>query len=106
MDQFVSIDSGKYVGEVTTRAFTFSGRQLYLNVAGREDEIDVRVEILGPASHIIPGFTFEDADPIKKPWTGTCGLVERHLRSQPAAREIGEIEDLSQARQVAQFQFR
>ena len=81
LDQFVSIDSGKYVGEVTTRAFTFSGQQLYLNVAGREDEIDVRVEILGPASHLIPGFTLEDADPIN-----TRGLA--HVVSWNGASDL------------------
>ena len=85
LDQFVSIDSGKYVGEVTTRAFTFSGRQLYLNVAGREDEIDVRVEILGPASHLIPGFTVEDADPIN-----TRGLA--HMVSWNGVSDLSHLQ--------------
>jgi hypothetical protein len=85
LDQFVSIDSGKYVGEVTTRAFTFSGRQLHLNVAGREDEIDVRVEILGPAGHLIPGFTLEDADPIT-----TRGLA--HVVSWNGASNLSHLQ--------------
>ena len=85
LDQFVSIDIGKYVGEVTTRAFTFSGRQLYLNIAGREDEIDVRVEILGPAGHLIPGFTLEDADPIT-----TRGLA--HVVSWNGASNLSHLQ--------------
>ena len=92
LDQFVSIDSGKYVGEVTTRAFTFSGRQLYLNAAGREDEIDVRVEILGPASHLIPGFTLEDTDPIN-----TRGLAHNtrglaHVASWNGASNLSHLQ--------------
>jgi hypothetical protein len=67
-DGFVSIDSGnKRYGEIVTRAFTFSGQTLRVNMraahqgwgAGRPE---LRVELLGPDHSPIPGYTFAEAD--------------------------------------------
>jgi hypothetical protein len=70
-DGFVSVDSGKTPGEILTRSFTFTGRQLYLNVRavlegnGGAGPCEVSVEILGPDHLPVPGFGLEEADPIK-----------------------------------------
>ena len=82
IDRFVSIDGGKQpAGELTTRSFTFAGKQLHLNVSGRVHEMVVKVQVLGPTSHIIPGHTYEDADPITTDgldhiatWNGSADL--------------------------------
>ena len=72
IDGFVSVFGGKLdFGEMVTRAFGFKGFRLYLSGepaikggATGVDESDVRVEILSPNHEPLPGFTFQDADPI------------------------------------------
>jgi len=83
LDGFVSVDGckgvavdvrpdhpwGEQYSQLVTRAFSFTGRQLHLNLFGALQQwgaspCDVRVEILAPNHEPLPGFTFGDADPI------------------------------------------
>lgn len=62
-DRFVSLDAGNQAGLATTRTFTFEGNRLYVNAGGAHG-MQVQVQILGPASHIVPGFEMGACDPI------------------------------------------
>ncbi len=72
LDGFVSIDSGRFeYGEVVTRAFSFTGRTLQINIRaawqGWAPGIpELRVEILKADHTPIRGFTFAEADNINK----------------------------------------
>jgi hypothetical protein len=61
LDGFVSIDAGD--GEVTTKPLRMSGDRLIVNANASEGS--VRVEILDAGGKPIPGFTKDDADPIR-----------------------------------------
>ena len=55
--------------EMVTRSFTFSGERLHVNMwsspAGAGPHgCQIRVEVLGPNHEVLPGFGFEDADPM------------------------------------------
>jgi len=81
-DRYVSVDGGKEPpGELTTRSFTFTGDRLHLNVGGHIHEMVVKVQILGPTSHMITGYTYADCDPItadsldrEVTWNGAADL--------------------------------
>ncbi len=54
--------------QMVTRSFTFSGRQLHINLERAPQGAgpglgDVRVEVIGPHHEALAGFSFEDADP-------------------------------------------
>jgi hypothetical protein len=58
-------------GQMTTRPFGFSGSRLYLNtsmapIAAGPSPGEVKVEILRANHKKLPGFSFNDADPITK----------------------------------------
>ena len=90
LDGFVSVVGAKTdFSEMVTRAFGFSGTKLFVNVESAMQEAtgagtcDVRVEILSPNHEPLPGFTFQDADPITATgvaqtvtWGGKPDLVE------------------------------
>ena len=73
-------------GQMVTRPFRFSGSRLHLNaamapVAAGPGPGEVRVEILRPNFKKLPGFTFEDADPVTRSgldfavsWNGSSDL--------------------------------
>ena len=73
-------------GQMVTRPFRFSGSRLHLNatmapVAAGPGPGEVRVEILRPNFKKLPGFTFEDADPMTRSglddavsWNGNSDL--------------------------------
>jgi hypothetical protein len=55
--------------QMVTRSFTFSGRQMHINLSRAPQGAgpglcEVRVEVLGPNHEALPGYSFEDADPI------------------------------------------
>ena len=65
-------------GQMTTRSFGFSGSRLYLNtsmapIAAGPGLGEVRVEILRANHKKLPGFSFNDADPITE--SGTSQVV-------------------------------
>lgn len=66
LDGFVSLDGPRLdTAVVTTRAFTFSGKGLYLNVQPGSDHVQiarVRVELLDGRHVPIEGYTLDDAD--------------------------------------------
>ena len=70
LDGFVSVEGAKRdFSQMVTRSFGFSGRELHLNVGshltdGLKTECDVRVELLTPNHEPLPGFGFDEADPI------------------------------------------
>ncbi len=78
LDGFISLEgaSAKY-SEVVTRAFTFSGKNLQVNMQvgyrGQNRKGEVKVEILEADYFPIPGYTFEDADALTT--TGPVNLV-------------------------------
>ena len=90
LDGFVSVDGAKnQLSEMVTRSFSFSGAQLVLNVesamqrAWGAGPCEVRVELLTPNHEPLPGFGFEDADPITTSgyaqvasWNGQSDLSE------------------------------
>jgi len=100
LDGFCSIDAGAEEAEVVTRAFCFAGERLQVNLGAADTagRLEVRVELLGPAHHHIPGFTVDDADPIHTPgvrqavsWNGNSDLsrfqgkpVKLHFRLRNA----------------------
>ena len=77
LDGFVSMEAGPNEGTLTTRALTFAGDRLAVNMqAGRKgygvDEVtSVRVEILDEAGNPIPGFTLGEADAL-----GATGVAQ------------------------------
>lgn len=107
LDGFVSVDGTKALAgdpplgrphfaeysELVTRSFSFTGSQLHLNLAsaprhGGAGPCEVRVEILEPYHDYIPGYAFEDADPIEEggldqvtSWNGSSDLSR--LEGQP-----------------------
>ena len=90
LDGFCSIDAGDEEAEVVTRAFSFSGDRLQLNLGTADPALplEVKVELLGPAHHHISGFTVRDADPIRAPgvrqtvsWNGVSDLSR--FRGEP-----------------------
>ena len=70
LDGFVSLDGARTVwSEALTRSVTFTGARLHLNLAAALQQwgagpCEVRVELLEGHHVPIPGFTFNDADPI------------------------------------------
>ena len=95
LDGFCSIDAGDGEAEVVTRAFSFSGDRLQLNLGAADTArpLEVKVELLGPAHHHIPGFTVQDADPIHTPgvrqtvsWNGASDLSR--FRGEPVKLHI------------------
>jgi hypothetical protein len=80
-DRFVSFEGARFsdeagrkpYSEVVTRTFSFSGKQLHLNLqanlysgAGVSGPCEMRVEILDTTHHVIPGFGFRDCDPLNQ----------------------------------------
>ena len=73
-------------GQMVTRPFGFSGSRLHLNammapIAAGPGPGEVRVEILRPNFKKLPGFTFEDSDPMTASsldypasWNGSSGV--------------------------------
>jgi hypothetical protein len=66
LDGFISLDGARsHYSEAVTRAFTFAGNNLELNMQagprGQGRVCDVRVEILDADYFPIPGYTFDDA---------------------------------------------
>ncbi len=63
LDGFVSVNAPYAGGEMTTKAFTFSGKRLYVNfstsAAGQ-----IAVEIQDAPGHPIPGFSLSDCHPL------------------------------------------
>jgi hypothetical protein len=91
LDGFVSVDGAKRnFSELITRSFAFLGNQLYLNVASARqrawgaDPCEVRVELLRPNHESLPGYGFEDADPIT-----TSGQAQ--LVSWQGQSDLGEL---------------
>jgi hypothetical protein len=72
LDGFISLDAGVLPGRVTTWPVVFEGSRLELNVDARRivrsESVDhgVRVEITDPLGHVVPGYGFEDCDPIRE----------------------------------------
>ncbi len=84
LDGFVSMDASEEEGELATRSFSFKGRELHLNMLGGP----LRVELLGPSRHMIPGYSLAEADPISgthtdviATWSGRSDLS--HLEGKP-----------------------
>ena len=91
LDGFVSVDGAKNdFSQMVTRSFGFSGKKLVLNVASAmqrawgADPCEVRVELLRPNHELLPGFGFEDADPIT-----TTGLS--HVVSWQGKSDLSEL---------------
>ena len=91
LDGLVSVVGGKNdFSEMVTRAFGFNGTRLHVNVESAMQEAsgggtcDVRVEILSPNHHPLPGFTFQDANPI----TGTAAAHTVSWRGKPDLDEL------------------
>ena len=69
-DYFMHISQGPAsFSQMVTRPFSFSGSRLYLNLSctplvASPGFPEVRVEVLKPNFKKLPGFTFDDADPI------------------------------------------
>jgi hypothetical protein len=61
LDGFVALEAGPARGSATTRALTFQGGRLSLNVAARGG---VRVALLDAAGQPLPGFSIEECDVI------------------------------------------
>ena len=72
LDGFVSIDSGpRHYGEVVTRAFSFAGKRLHVNMRGAWQGWgaglpELKVEILGADHTPLPGYTFDEADTLSQ----------------------------------------
>ena len=84
LDGFVSMDAADAEGELVTRSFTFTGRELHLNLSGGP----LRVERLGPSRHLIPGYSLSEADPIFGTHTDVVATWSRrsdlsHLQGKP-----------------------
>ena len=85
LDGFVSLDGARTeFSEMVTRAFGFAGTRLYLNLRGALQQwgagpCEVRVEILSANHEPLPGFGFEDADPIAE--SGQAHVVSWRGRS-------------------------
>lgn len=92
LDGFVSLDGNKGLppgmasegkglesfSQAVTRSFSFTGRQLYLNMRSALQQwgaspCEVRVELLGPTYEPLPGYTFGDSDPMTE--TGISQVV-------------------------------
>ena len=61
IDGFGSVHAKNTIGEMTTRPFTFKGKELSLNV-GTAAAGFVKMEFLDEAGEPIPGFTLEECD--------------------------------------------
>ena len=104
LDGFVSVDGTKGLAgdapigrphfaeysELVTRSFSFTGSQLHLNVESAlqpsgAGPCEVRVEILEPNHAYIPGYEFEDADPI------TRGSLD-HVASWNGSSDLNQLE--------------
>jgi hypothetical protein len=89
-DGFVSIDAAnRTTGVVVTRAFSFSGGELFVRAKGGT----VKIQLLAGAHHMIPGHTMEEADPLpttgkmeRVTWQGRADL--RHLAGKPVKLKI------------------
>ena len=125
LDGFISVDGTKgsleevpirrprtaEYSELVTRSFSFAGTQLHLNVESALQQwgagpCEVRVEILDPDHTYIPGYEFEDADPITSDsldhvvsWDGNSDL------SQLAGRAI-KLRFYFKNAKLYSFQFR
>lgn len=90
LDGFVAVEGKKRgYSEMVTRSFGFAGRQLRVNLQAHladdvlPNECEVRVALLTPNHQPLPGFGFEDADPITTTdqahlvsWQGRTDLSE------------------------------
>ena len=104
LDGFVSVDGIKGTAgdvplgrpqfaefsELVTRSFSFTGSQLHLNVGSALQQwgagpCEVRVEILEPNHAYIPGYEFDDAEPIT---SGGLDLVA----SWNGSTDLGQLE--------------
>lgn len=82
-DGFISMDAGYQGGELTTRAITFQGNRLEVNLDGSAGGW-LRAELQDGMGHPLPGYTLADADvtsgnAIRKPLTwhgGQGGLAD------------------------------
>jgi hypothetical protein len=63
VDGFASVNAPYSGGEMVTRLFTFSGRELVLNYSTSAAG-SIRVEIQGPSGKLIPGYGLEDSTEI------------------------------------------
>ncbi|MBQ6619059.1 MAG: hypothetical protein IJH68_02790 [Thermoguttaceae bacterium] len=61
IDGFGSVHAKNKIGEMTTRPFTFTGKELSLNL-GTSAAGFVKMEFLDEAGNPIPGFTLEECD--------------------------------------------
>ena len=90
LDGFVSLDGAKLrFSEVVTRAFTFAGKELRLNMRAAFQRwgahpAEVRVEILGTDYKPISGYGFDDCDPLTE--TGISHRVTWKGKS-----DVGEL---------------
>lgn len=74
LDHWVAVEGGRKTDQakMVTRAFGFTGRELVVNVAAHLADApewhagDIRIEVQNGCHDPIPGFTLEDADPIRK----------------------------------------
>lgn len=62
-DGFVSLGTTTS-GELTTKPLSFSGKHLFANIDASEGS--ARVEVLDAEGNVIPGFSLEDCEPIKR----------------------------------------
>ncbi len=78
LDGYVSLDGAKLVfSEVVTRPLSFTGNELRLNMRAAFQRwgaypAEVRVELLGMDHKPIPGYAFNDCDPLKE-----TGIAQR-----------------------------
>ena len=60
LDGWVSIDSGKEDGTLTTKLLVFEGKNLIINAEAPQGS--VAVEVLDQAGNLLPGFSQGDCD--------------------------------------------
>jgi hypothetical protein len=61
-DRYVAREAGKQPGTLTTHPLAFDAQELLLNVAAKNGEL--RVQLTNPQGDPIPGFQFQDCQPI------------------------------------------
>ncbi len=92
LDGFVSLDAGDETGELVTVPIIFSGSRLVLNVHALPGGW-VRCELQDGSGKAVPGFSVNEADPIRVDsvgqtvtWRGRSNV--RHLAGQPVRLRI------------------
>lgn len=83
-DGFVSVNAGHAGGEMLTKAFTFSGKELVVNFSASAAG-SVRVEIQSGAGEPLPGFRLADCKP----------LIGDRIEEAVAWRKGGDVGELS-----------